>query len=59
MTDPYDWDSDDDSLSDPAELENGTDPLSPDSDLDGISDGSRRRFTLQIHSTPTQMGMGY
>ena len=46
-TDPYDWDSDDDSLSDPAELENGTDPLSPDSDLDGISDGSE----ILIHFT--------
>ncbi|MDR1152895.1 MAG: hypothetical protein LBK72_10585, partial [Bifidobacteriaceae bacterium] len=35
-----DADSDDDGLSDGAEIELGTDPLDADSDDDGLSDGA-------------------
>ncbi|MCP4540736.1 MAG: PKD domain-containing protein [Chloroflexi bacterium] len=51
-TDPNDWDSDDDTLSDKFEYDNqdnlGTDPLDPDSDDDGLSDGFEHRHGTTI-----------
>ena len=39
-TDPKNFDSDGDSVSDATEVESGTDPLDADSDQDGVDDGS-------------------
>jgi len=39
-TDPQDWDSDDDGLSDGQEDKLGTDPNNVDSDFDGVQDGT-------------------
>ena len=40
LTDPQDWDTDDDGLSDGQEDKLGTDPLNVDSDFDGVQDGT-------------------
>jgi hypothetical protein len=51
-TDPDDWDSDDDGLSDGYEWETGSergcDPLDPDSDDDGLTDALERRIGSRI-----------
>ncbi len=39
FTDPRDWDTDNDKLSDAAEARGLSDPLNPDSDGDGVDDG--------------------
>ena len=41
-TDPKNFDSDGDSVSDATEVESGTDPLDADSDQDGVDDGSEQ-----------------